>query len=93
MHAVSSLAEPDYTMSRTSNIILDETRGFRYTRAAQPQLLVRSREIVFICIAYIPPRQSPPPSLPHPCQSVAGLKDSQLNLSGEIVAAYLVGNG
>ena len=69
------------------------TRGFHYARAAQPQLRVRSREIVFICIAYIPPRQSLPPSLPHPCQSVAELKDSQPNLAGEIVAAYLVGNG
>ena len=60
--------------------------------AASDQLRVRSRDIVFICIPYIPPQQSLPPSLPHPCQSVAGLKDSQLNVAGEIVAAYLVGN-
>ena len=39
-------------------------------------------DIVFICIAYIPPRQP-----------VAELKESQPNLAGEIVAAYLGGNG
>ena len=57
------------------------------------QLRVRGGDIVFICIAYIPPRQSLRTSLPHPCQSVAELKDSQPNLEGEILAAYLVGNG
>ena len=73
----------------TKTVFIQENSAAR----SKPQLRVRSRDIVFICIAYIPPGQSLPPSLPHPCQSVARLKDSQPNLAGEIVAAYLVGNG
>ena len=56
------------------------------TARAQSRILYSSAYHTFLL-------GSLPPSLPHPCQSVAELKDSQLNLAGEIVAAYLVGNG
>ena len=78
MHAVSSLAEPDYAVP----VPLDENTWIL--------LRARSHEIVFICMPYIPSRQSLPPSLPHPYQSVAVLKDSQPNLAGERVGAYLL---
>ena len=97
MHVVSGLAEPDYANENTEEVmsILDENSDENtwIQLRAQPQLRVRSREIVFICIAYIPPRQSLRTSLPHPCRSVAELKDSHPNLAGETVGAYLVGNG